>query len=304
MRPSAISDLKWWLHLLLSDPPPLNISPPPSTRDYGIWVDASTGTGIGLLWNGCWAAWPTNDLWRGPSRDIAWLEAVAIELAIHLIHAKGITDTDVLIRSDNQGVIAAFQKGRCSNFMINLCICHSAALLRESWLSLTFIYINTSINLTDPISRGIYPPIALRLVSPPPLPRVDIQAAVDEFWSNAPPAPSDLRESVALSLQLFRSCTPRPCTGSSITPSTLRPPVLASDRLLLWSTPGGQEWQTELEKKYPDSSLFKLFHVMIHSLDLDTRSNYGAGLLCFTQFCDSLGIAEQDRMPAAESLIS
>jgi hypothetical protein len=142
-------------------------------------VDASTGTGIGLLWNKRWAAWPTNPSWRGPSRDIAWLEAVAVELAILQIHAKSITDANVLVRSDNQGVIAAFQKGRSSNFMINLSIRRSAALLRESRLSLTLTYVNTSINLADPISRGIYPPASLQLPSPPSLP-----SEIAQYFSN------------------------------------------------------------------------------------------------------------------------
>jgi hypothetical protein len=121
---------------------------------------------------------------------------------------------------------------------------------------------------------------------------VDLDAAAAAFWQTAPSIPSDVREAVALSLQPSRSRTPRPHIGSSIAPSALHPSVLASDRLLLWTTPGGQEWQVELEKKYPDSSLFKLFHVcllaysiyscltsiiqvMIRSLDSDTRSNYG-----------------------------
>jgi hypothetical protein len=43
---------------------------------------------------------------------------------------------------------------------------------------------------------------------------------------------------------------------------------------------------------------------MIRSLDQDTRSNYGAGLLRFTQFCDSINISEQDRMPASEALLA
>lgn len=167
---STKSDLKWWLALLVETPSPLDISPLPPTRDYGIWVDASTGMGIGLLWNGRWAFWRTTEDWRGPSRDIGWLEASAIELAVRLIHTKGISDTDVLIRSDNQGVIAAFRKGRCSNYMINLAIRRSEALMRESRLSLSLVYVNTAFNLADPISRGIFPSASLHLASPPSLP--------------------------------------------------------------------------------------------------------------------------------------
>lgn len=149
---STKSDLKWWLSALSDTPVPLNLSPLPPTRDYGIWVDASTGTGIGLLWNGRWAFWRTVRDWRGPSRDIGWLEATAIELAIRLAYSKGISDANILIRSDNQGVIAAFRKGQCSNYMINLAIRRSEELMRESRLSLSLVYVNTAINLADPIS--------------------------------------------------------------------------------------------------------------------------------------------------------
>src|SRR6267154_1736594 len=97
LRPSVISDLVWWLMLLQADQPPLDLSPRPLARDYGIWVDASTGTGVGLLWNGHWAAWSTSPQWRGQSRDIGWLEAVAVELAVRLAYSKGITDSDILI---------------------------------------------------------------------------------------------------------------------------------------------------------------------------------------------------------------
>ncbi|KAG1719864.1 DNA breaking-rejoining enzyme, partial [Suillus paluster] len=44
--------------------------------------------------------------------------------------------------------------------------------------------------------------------------------------------------------------------------------------------------------------------VMVRSLDADTRSNYGAGLLRFTQFCDSINIPEAERMPAADTLVA
>lgn len=40
------------------------------------------------------------------------------------------------------------------------------------------------------------------------------------------------------------------------------------------------------------------------SLEPKTRSNYAAGLLRFTQYCDSRGIPEEERMPASEDLLS
>lgn len=91
---------------------------------------------------------------------------------------------------------------------------------------------------------------------------VDADAAAASFWAAHPP--STIRTSVSQSLQQSRPRTPRaPRPSSSIAPSEHRPSVLASDRLLLWSTPAGQDWQSVLEQKYPDSSLFRLFQVRL-----------------------------------------
>ncbi|KAI0067536.1 DNA breaking-rejoining enzyme [Artomyces pyxidatus] len=44
--------------------------------------------------------------------------------------------------------------------------------------------------------------------------------------------------------------------------------------------------------------------VMISSVEPATHNNHGAGLLRFTQFFDSLGISEDSRMPALDSLLA
>ncbi|KAI6138785.1 hypothetical protein BKA82DRAFT_3989424 [Pisolithus tinctorius] len=43
---------------------------------------------------------------------------------------------------------------------------------------------------------------------------------------------------------------------------------------------------------------------MLQSLDVNTHSNYGAGLLHFTQFCNKLSIPESARMPTSAELIA
>lgn len=134
---------------------------------------------------------------------------------------------------------------------------------------------------------------------------VDIPSAAADFWSNIASYANPTCSAVSASLQSSRPCLPcLPCSDSCINPSLHRPHVLASDRLLLWTTPAGQDWQRDLESRFPDSIIFKLFQVMIRSLDHDTCSNYGSGLLCFTQFCDRLNIPEAERMPASQPLIA
>ncbi|KIK73063.1 hypothetical protein PAXRUDRAFT_21269 [Paxillus rubicundulus Ve08.2h10] len=104
-------------------------------------------------------------------------------------------------------------------------------------------------------------------------------------------------------IDIAASAAKVPKPSSHIESSSHCPHVLASDCLLLWTTPVGLDWQKELNTKLPDSSIFKLFQVMICSLDQDTRSNYGTGLLHFTQICNMCNIPEESRMPASEELI-
>jgi hypothetical protein len=47
-----------------------------------------------------------------------------------------------------------------------------------------------------------------------------------------------------------------------------------------------------------------IFNVSLSSLEKKTHSNYGAGLLRFTQFCDAFKIPESMRMPAPKWLLA
>ncbi|KAH7912345.1 hypothetical protein BJ138DRAFT_1004711 [Hygrophoropsis aurantiaca] len=97
---------------------------------------------------------------------------------------------------------------------------------------------------------------------------VDIQVAAAAFYANAPQN-ADVRALASHSLQSTRTRTPRPPRkDATLAPSAHRP------------------------------------HVMLRSLDQNTRSNYGAGLLRFTQYCDSISISKEDRMPASSDLIA
>ncbi|KAG1821904.1 uncharacterized protein BJ212DRAFT_1251053, partial [Suillus subaureus] len=58
----------------------------------------------------------------------------------------------ILIHSDNKGAISAFHKGHCLNLTSNTCIKCIEATLCVVDLSISLIYVHTSINLADPIS--------------------------------------------------------------------------------------------------------------------------------------------------------
>ena len=168
---AVLKDLEWWRITLMQPNFIRSLVPPPMTVDHGIWVDASTDWGIGILFQEYWDAWHTLPCWKDKGRDIGWLEAVAVEIIINILHLSNITNVDVLIRGDNQGVIGAFKKGRSRNKMTNEVIQRSEALMDSSNFSITLVYVETSINLADPISRGILPPLSQRISLPYHIPQ-------------------------------------------------------------------------------------------------------------------------------------
>lgn len=163
--PSVVSDLKWWFNILSSPPTPRNLVPKGAPQDPDLWVDTSTDWGIGMTLGGKWNAWTLQDGWKGQGRDIGWLEAVAVELAILTLFELGWKNACVLIHSDNQGVIGAFNRGRSRNFHVNLCIRRSEAISMCSNVTHILSYVESARNKADAISRGEIRSRTLRLPS-------------------------------------------------------------------------------------------------------------------------------------------
>ncbi|KAJ7601187.1 DNA breaking-rejoining enzyme [Mycena floridula] len=110
--------------------------------------------------------------------------------------------------------------------------------------------------------------------------------------------------SSSLSRPVSSSKRPRLLSGSVIHPHPYRPHVLAQDRLVHWKTSYGLTSDNILQNLFPDQTISRWKEVMMSSVVPDTQKNYGAGLLRFTQFCDSYNISEVLRMPANEVLLS
>ena len=87
-------------------------------------------------------------------------------------------------------------------------------------------------------------------------------------------------------------------------PSHLRPPILAGSRLSAWCTPFALRQRASLEASLPKPLVDHSYLAVQNSLAPTTRSNYGTGILHFTQFCDSWKISEEDRMPAFAALLA
>lgn len=152
---SLLSDLRWWRDVLRQPNFTRSLVPRSAQCDPGVWVDASTSWGIGVLIGGKWAAWKLVDGWKANSRDIGWAEMIALELACLYLETMQYTNVDILIHSDNVGVIGAFLRGRSRNFQVNLAIRRTMLICMARNFALFPEYVNTEYNLADPVSRGI-----------------------------------------------------------------------------------------------------------------------------------------------------
>ncbi|KAJ7145141.1 DNA breaking-rejoining enzyme [Mycena crocata] len=94
----------------------------------------------------------------------------------------------------------------------------------------------------------------------------------------------------------------KPRAGCEYSPSVYRPMVLAHERIQKWETPCTKRYR-EAQSQASPLGFQKFLEVMLLGLDENTRSNYGAGLLRYTQYCDTLSISEEARMPASAHLL-
>ena len=82
---SVIAVLHWW-RIRLNNPLAFHpLHPLPELRDLGIYVDASTSWGIGIIIKDRWYAFQLTNQWKAPGRDICWLEAIALELLVYFL---------------------------------------------------------------------------------------------------------------------------------------------------------------------------------------------------------------------------
>ena len=63
-------------------------------------------------------------------------------------------------------------------------------------------------------------------------------------------------------------------------------------------------FRSDMTKRLTREGTEAVFGLMLAGLEPGTAKNYGAGLLRFTQFCNELGVPEDERMPAQEYLLA
>jgi len=178
--PSLIMDLKWWSTRLSEMGVFWQLSPRGPPLDMGIFVDASTSWGIGIIIEGRWIGFQLATHWKIPGQDITWLETLTVEILSGIIASLDLNNCTLLIHSDNQGTIGAMDKGRSPNLHINLSVHHTFATLSSILVVPFFIYVPSAKNPADPISCGETGPPLLRLQTSFTLPE-----ELSEFFINA-----------------------------------------------------------------------------------------------------------------------
>ena len=84
----------------------------------------------------------------------------------------------------------------------------------------------------------------------------------------------------------------------------MRPDVAAPDRFTHRLKPFGINFMNRLSNIFPPHIIAHDRIVLMQCIKCETLSNYSAGLLRFTRFCDDFAVLEATRMLASESLLS
>ena len=163
--PSVISDLKWWSSQLEMTNFYRQLTPRGPSLDFGIFVDASTSWGIGIIFDGKWMAWKLSSTWKIPGRDICWLETLAVEFLCRILEMYDFKNCSIIIHSDNQGTIGSMHKGRSPNVHVNHSIRRIHAILIPRFITPVLTYVASENNLADPLSRGEQDPSRPKLPS-------------------------------------------------------------------------------------------------------------------------------------------
>lgn len=167
---TVLADVQWWRVVLSRVWCGLRLVCAPTPLDFGIYVDASTSFGIGLLIDGKWAAWRLKSGWDSDGRDIGWAEMVAIEMGLTALVHSGARDVHFLVHSDNTGVLGALNAGLSRSVQQNIVLRRIVEMFTTYRVWFTTIYIASASNPADGPSRGVFPPFSSHISFDVPIP--------------------------------------------------------------------------------------------------------------------------------------
>ena len=208
----------------------------------------------------------------------------------------------------------AFNKGRSCSIPRNDSIRQITMSLVPHNITIKPVYVTSCDNQADPVSHGILGSLAHRLPSISSTQKSSMHFCCMYSTNNAGVHPCAWA-TVPGGTQIFKPPSlPPPSTRQKHPRLTCNPvdrplscplhlKVLAADCFHLWLTPYGID-QAKLDSiEFPNDILAKRRTILSHAVKPTTLSNYAAGLIRFTKFCNNYAIPERDRMPASKKLL-
>ncbi len=158
-RKSIFADLDWWYERLSKPSLERRIPGPVNLIDLHAYSDASSSVGIGLVVQGAWRAWKLRPGWKSDSdgRDIAWIEALGVEILFRSILPSLSPSSHVKVYCDNKVVVEGWRVGRSRNQQVNRVFKRLHQLCEDSQCNLHVRYVQGRDNPADGPSRGVYP---------------------------------------------------------------------------------------------------------------------------------------------------
>ena len=151
------NDLLWWLRTLSRPILTREIPGAQEVVDVQAFSDASSSVGIGIVIRDKWRAWSLIPGWKTDGRDIAWAEAVAMELLIKTVLRDAPRGSRFKIYGDNRGVVEGWWSERSRNQQVNEVFKRIHLLLSQHECAIFTRYVPSATNPADEPSRGIFP---------------------------------------------------------------------------------------------------------------------------------------------------
>jgi hypothetical protein len=158
-RTSTVTKIDWWIAKLSTPVIEHTIPCPVEVLDIGVYSDASSEIGIGVVIGKHWGAWRLIAGWKDNGkwpRDIQWAEALGFEFACHHVfeHIKP-GSRHIRFWCNNVGVTEAWWKRQSRNTHVNDVFKRLGRYLDQIGASAHTQYVRSASNPADEPSRSI-----------------------------------------------------------------------------------------------------------------------------------------------------
>ncbi|CAD6933296.1 unnamed protein product [Tilletia laevis] len=137
--------------------------------------DASTTHGIGVVVDGAELFIPVRPGWKSQGRDIAWLEAIALEVTVQLLVDQGLADCRLRVLTDNSSVFFSERSGHNRNASVMEALARIRDLEAAYNIEVVPVLVPSASNPADGPSRGC-------CTSPAQLRRPSLHPAIRPFF--------------------------------------------------------------------------------------------------------------------------